>query len=217
MLKNFIDKLLDLIYKEKCIVCSCSKTNELLCKNCLKDVNFLSNFPHKIYNEIPIYSATVYTTTVKIIIHLLKFSHRRKAAGILAELLFDYFKKLKLDSDFIIIYPDSFYIKAMTRGYDHMYLISKEFAKLTGLKFYKNAIKKIKNTIPQYKARNRKKNIEGAFKINKKYIKELRQKPVLLIDDIITTGATIEEIINLLKRYQINNITCLTVSKTIKM
>ncbi|MBR2068331.1 MAG: ComF family protein [Candidatus Gastranaerophilales bacterium] len=217
MFKGLLLKILDLIYKKKCIVCSCAKTDDLLCKNCAKDVNFLSGFPHKIYNSIPIYSACVYTTTVKTIIHLLKFSHKKQASLVLAQLLFEYFKKLKLNNDFIIVYPGSFYLTKWMRGYEHMYLVAKEFSKLSGLKFYKSAILKVKNITPQYKAKNRRKNVLGAYQINKKIINKIKDKPILLIDDIITTGATIEEVINTLKKEGVSNITCITISKAIKM
>ena len=215
MFAGLLNKFLDLIYKQKCIVCSCVKTNNLLCKNCIKDVNFLSGFPHKIYKNTPIYSATCYITTIKKLIQLLKFSHKKKASIVLAELLYEYFKKLNIGNDFIVIYPNSYPLKTLSRGYEHMYLITKEFCNLTGFKLYKNAIKKIKYTPAQFEAKNRKANIKDSFKLNKKYIELLKLKPVLLIDDIITTGATIEEIINILKKEDINNIICLTVSKTI--
>jgi len=205
--------LLDLIYKNKCLVCSCSKTDDLLCKTCSKDVDFMSGFPHRIYNSVSVYSAVIYNKTPKKLIRLLKFSHKKSASKVLARFLYDYFKKLDLNKDFIVIYPDSFLLKNLFRGYEHMYLIANEFCNLSGFNLLKNAIKKIKYTTPQYKAKNRKNNIKGAFEINKKYINLLKEKPILLIDDIITTGATIEEITDILKKENINDVTVLTVSK----
>ena len=215
MFKDLLNKLLDLVYIQKCIVCNCSKADNFLCKTCAKDVNYLSVFPHRIYNNIPIYSASIYQNTVKKIIHLLKFSHRKKASIVLAKILYEYFKKTDLKQDYIIIYPDSFIFKNLSRGYEHMYLTAKEFALLTGFKLCKHAIKKIKNTKPQYQVKNRKSNIKNAFKINEKYIDKLKNSNILVIDDIFTTGATIEEIINILQKNKINNITCITISKTV--
>ena len=95
-----------------------------------------------------------------------------------------------------------------------MYLIVKEFSKLTNFEINKKLIKKIKYTKPQYKAKNRHKNIKNSFKINEKEIKNIKNKTILLIDDITTSGATLEEIINLLLKYNINEIICLTIAKT---
>ena len=216
MFKGLLNNFLNLIYKQKCVICSCSKTDCLLCKNCLKEVVFLSGFPHKIYISTPIYSACVYTGVVKKIIQLFKFSHKKNLSKLLAQLGFEYFKKLNLNKNFIVIYPDSFIFKSLFRGYEHMYLIARDFCALGGFKLYKHAILKIKNTKAQYQAKNRKENIKGAFKINKKYINTLKNNPVLLIDDITTSGSTLEEIINILKNENINDITCFTISKAQK-
>ncbi len=216
MFKGLLENFLNLIYKQKCVICSCSKTDNLLCKNCLKEVVFLSGFPHKICNSIPIYSACIYTGVIKKLIQLFKFSHKKNLSKLLAQLAFDYFKKLNLDKNFIVIYPDSFILKSLSRGYEHMYLIARDFCALGGFKLYKHAILKIKNTKAQYQAKNRKENIKGTFKINKKYIDILKNNPVLLFDDITTSGSTLEEIINILKNENINNITCFTISKAQK-
>ncbi len=213
MFKRLSEKFLDLIYKKKCLICSCSKTDNLLCKTCAKDVNYLSFFPHKIYNSCEIHSACLYENVIKKLICLLKFSHKKKVSVILAQILHNYYKNLNINKDFVVIYPDSYMFKNLTRGYEHMYLIAKEFCLLSKLKLLKHAIKKVKITLPQYKAKNRKDNIKDSFKLNKKYIDTLKNSPVLILDDIITSGATVEEIINLLQKEGINDITVLTVSK----
>lgn len=215
---NFFNSFLALIFNQNCILCSCAKTQNLLCKSCAKNVHYLSCFAHRIYNSIPIFSATIYTDTVKKLIHKLKFQHKKQASIALALILFDYFKQLELYSnkDLIIIYPSSNSYKSFYRGYEHMYLICKEFQKLTGLELRKNLITKIKYTKPQHKTKDKFKNIKDSFKINYKDEKELaklREKPILLIDDIITSGATIQEIINKLNEVNIKKIFVLTVSK----
>ena len=212
--KNIYNDFLDMIYKKKCLICGCSKTDDLLCKTCLKDVQFLSYFAHKFYEKIPIYSATIYDKNVKSLIQMLKFKHKKSAAKPLSNILFSYFKKLNLKDDYIIVYPPSFFIKSAQRGYNHMFLIAKEFSKLTDFKINKNLIKKIKPTKPQYKVKDRRKNIKGSFKINQKELLKLKDKKLLLIDDITTSGATLEEIINCFLKLNFNNITCLTISKT---
>ncbi len=94
-----------------------------------------------------------------------------------------------------------------------MEIVSKQFSKLSKIKLEENVILKIKNTKPQYKAKNRQKNIKGSFKINPKKIPLLKNKTILLIDDITTTGATLNEIIDCFKSNNIDDIICLTISK----
>ena len=214
IIPDLYDNFLNMIYKKKCLICGCSKTDDLLCKNCLKDVQFLSYFAHKFYNRIPIYSAAIYDKNIKALIQMLKFKHKKSASKPLSDILFSYFKKLNLKDDFIIVYPPSYFIKSAERGYNHMFLIAKHFSKLTGFEINKNLIKKIKPTKPQYKAKDRRKNIKGSFRINQKELLKLKDKKLLLIDDITTSGATLEEIINCFLELNFNNITCLTISKT---
>ena len=222
-LKNFFlglwNSFLMLIFNQKCILCSCAKTQNLLCKTCAKDVQFLSTFPHKIYNNIPIYSATIYDGNIKKLIHKLKFKHKKIAGIALAQILYDYFKKFESSSnkDLIIVYPSSYIYKSFYRGFEHMFIICKEFQKLSGLELRKNLIKKTKYTKPQYSVKNKFKNIKNSFKINIKNPEDLvflRQKTFLLIDDITTSGATIQEIIDEFQKVEINNIFVLTISKT---
>jgi len=213
--KNFISLFLDLIYKQKCLICSCAKTNELLCKTCAKNVHYLSCFPQKFYNEIPIYCATIYENIIKTLIHQLKFSHKKNAAKVLANLLFNYYQKLDFKkNDFIITYPKSYISKSFERGYNHMSLVVKEFSKLTGYKIEHNLIKKIKYTKPQYQVKNRFKNIKDSFQIDEKILEKYQNKNILFIDDITTSGATVEEILNLFCNLNYKNITCLIISKT---
>ena len=214
IIPDLYDNFLNMIYKKKCLICGCSKTDDLLCKTCLKDVQFLSYFAHKFYNRIPIYSAAIYDKNIKTLIQMLKFKHKKSASKPLSDILFSYFKKLNLKDDFIIVYPPSYFIKSAERGYNHMFLIAKHFSKLTGFEINKNLIKKIKPTKPQYKAKDRRKNIKGSFRINQKELLKLKDKKLLLIDDITTSGATLEEIINCFLELNFNNITCLTISKT---
>ena len=214
IIPDLYDNFLNMIYKKKCLICGCSKTDDLLCKTCLKDVQFLSYFAHKFYNRIPIYSAAIYDKNIKTLIQMLKFKHKKSASKPLSNILFSYFKKLNLKDDFIIVYPPSYFIKSAERGYNHMFLIAKHFSKLTGFEINKNLIKKIKPTKKQYKAKDRRKNIKGSFRINQKELLKLKDKKLLLIDDITTSGATLEEIINCFLELNFNNITCLTISKT---
>ena len=94
-----------------------------------------------------------------------------------------------------------------------MELIAEEFSKLTGFEIEKKLIKKIKYTKPQYKVRNRKKNIENSFIINNDLKEKYKDSSILLIDDITTSGATIETLTDILLESGINDITALVIAK----
>ena len=214
MLESFFEQFADLIYKQKCVVCGCSKTNEILCKNCLKSVQNLSPFAQKKIEGVNIFCAFKYDGNIKILIRNFKFNKRKNAAIPSAKLLYDYFKKaceqnnLNLSpQNAVITCIPSHPLRVLKRGYCHTELISKEFAKLSGINTDFKIIKKVKNTLPQYKVRaNQKaKNVRGAFKI---YPNHAQGKTLILIDDITTTSATLFEAISNLKKNSYNNIIC---------
>ncbi len=222
------ERFLSLIYKENCCVCGCSKDNNILCKNCSKSVEILSGFPHRIIDGVEIYSACIYKDTVRTLIHKLKFNHKLIAARVLAKILSDYYKKI-LDyeqkrSGNIEKYKNAVFIPVPTsknnikeRGYNNVYEIVKEFAFIQNIKFSHNFLIKIKNTKPQYKMgkNKRRDNVKGVFKINVKKIKDFKDKTIVIVDDIITTGSTLSEIIKVLKENGIKNIICITISKAV--
>lgn len=208
------ETLLDCIYKQKCVVCGCSKTNEILCKKCLKSVHKLSAYAQKIIDNVQIFSALKYEDTTKNLIRNFKFNRRKSAAIPCAKLLFEYYLKIKdsIDTSNLILCPiPSHKVRVFSRGYCHTELICREFSNLSNIKCNFKLIKKVKNTTAQYKVRmNQKaKNVLGAYKINKKYY---RGETVVIIDDLVTTGATLAEVIKELKKSGINDIICLTLA-----
>ena len=84
------------------------------------------------------------------------------------------------------------------RKYNHMELVCKEFSILSGLNFDFNIIIRIKDTPPlyKYKASEREDILKNAFLVEQ----DLSEKKILLIDDIVTTGTTIKNIVNELKK-----------------
>ena len=90
-----------------------------------------------------------------------------------------------------------------------MELVAEEFCKLSGYSFDFELIKRIKDTKPQYnlKRKERMENLQNAFMVLK-----TMDKPILIIDDICTTGSTFESMIMELHKKGIYNITCLATS-----
>lgn len=78
------------------------------------------------------------------------------------------------------------------RGYNQAEIISKNLGKYMNIPVDKYSLKRIKNTCPQKKLSNnlRYKNVENAFKT---YGNIVEYKNVILVDDIYTTGSTIDE------------------------
>ena len=127
--------------------------------------------------------------------------------------MYEYFQSIDAlkDKNFELIPVPLHKNRIKSRRYNHMELVCKEFSLLSGFKCNFNLIERIKDTKPQYKLSRaeRLENLQHAFVVNKNFAP---QNPVLILDDICTTGATFEEIIKELKSNGINEITCLATS-----
>lgn len=112
--------------------------------------------------------------------------------------------------EFIIPIP-LHYQRKRKRGYNQTYILAKELELMTGIPVDEKAIKRVKRTNPQKKLdyRTRKQNLHNAFKVQKD-MKGIRS--VILVDDIYTTGNTIDEAAKKLKQAGVENVYFLTVS-----
>jgi len=84
------------------------------------------------------------------------------------------------------------------RGYNQSTLISKHLSRLLGVPMINGALYKSRPTTPQAKLnlKRRQKNLNDSFKL----AKIIHVKSVAIIDDVVTTGATAEEIAKILKK-----------------
>ena len=95
-----------------------------------------------------------------------------------------------VEPDFIVPVP-MYLKKERERGYNQAKTLGHALSKATGIP-YINCLKRVKSTIPLklLSPEQRKKNIKGAFILGKA---DIKYKRILLVDDIYTTGATVDE------------------------
>ena len=99
------------------------------------------------------------------------------------------------------------------RGYNQSSLIAKEMAKKLQLEYNCNCLFKTKNVIEQSKLdkEERIKNIQGVYELKNKEL--LYNKKILLIDDVYTTGSTVNECSKILKQANPAKIGIFTIAK----
>lgn len=85
------------------------------------------------------------------------------------------------------------HLKKAERGYNQSYYISKGFSQTLGIKKKENLLKRKRYTASQTlkNISDRELNVKDAFSVTNK--KKIRGKNILLVDDVITTGATVSE------------------------
>ena len=105
--------------------------------------------------------------------------------------------------------------KLRARGYNQAKILADELGKRFNFKVL-DLLKRIKNTGSQYglKLKERRKNIKGAFEIDQKLkIKDQKSTNVFLVDDILTSGSTLLEAANVLKRGGAKRVIGLTLAR----
>lgn len=156
--------------------------------------------------------AGIYDGALKELIHLLKFYGKRKAADLLFKFIIENIEDEYLQwPDVIVPVPLSKKV-LMERGFNQTEIIGKKIAKHKNKSFL-NVIKKTKETLPQNKLgrEERLKNLRGAFETNFSF-KEMK---VLIIDDVYTTGATMNEIAKVVLKNGASEVRCLSIARSV--
>ena len=231
-----LEKILEYIFLPKCGICE--KLGEgYLCKDCLEELkkyaiiekkilynssNILNKF-EKIENKLEkveiiskIEKMHIFRYEEKIRNLILQYKFNDKAY--LYKTFCEFIVKNKKAFDFIkkydIIIPVPIHKKRLkTRGYNQSELIAKELTKRTKLIFLKDVlVKKINNN--DQSTLNKKEREENAKNVYKLINSEkIKNKNVLIFDDIYTTGATINSCIKELENVGVKNIGILTLAK----
>ncbi len=209
------NKLLDFIYKKKCYFCGSSKESVKMCSKCYESLTHKQPAMNRAIEGVRVYSAGVYDKNLQKLIRGIKY-HRQKELGFyMAKFMWEYFMKLAekegLTQEFEVVPVPLHKKRQRKRGYNHMEIVGTEFCQLSGFEPNYKLIERIKNTKPQYKLSysEKEKNLENAFRVNKE---NYNNKPLLIIDDICTSGSTFSSMIKELKSNGINEIVCFSAS-----
>lgn len=153
---------------------------------------------------------------VQTIIHFLKYKGFSKIGIFLGNYLGqEYIKSFNKIRGYDIICPVPLYkTKVRERGYNQSEFICSGLNTVLGLSHINNLIIRTRHTKSQthLKYFERLSNVKGAFKINDIYKGKIQDKRILLVDDVVTTGATINEVIKVLRDEKVREISAFTIA-----
>ena len=228
------NSIIDLVFPRRCPFCGevraygdkweCDKcSNELpwiekpVCLKCGKTISSpelqycgdCERIPKSFERCYPVFS---YEGTVRDSIYEFKYKNQREYAAFYCEcILKRYGSELRgLLIDGIVPVPVHSH-KKRVRGYNQAELIARELGKRLGISVYGNYIVRSTDTNPQKELddRERMKNLKNAFKIGENSVK---LNTVLLVDDIYTSGATMEACTSTLLHGGVNSVYCVSVA-----
>ncbi len=232
---NLISHLIDLIFPPICFACSAriEDREPFLCLSCRKELkegndvccptcgafDTLSRENCHYCNAEKAYfdkcrSLFPYNNVVRSLIHELKYREMTKIAPYLADHTIKYLhaKNPFPKVDFVCPVP-LHPTKKRDRGYNQAAIIARNIAEHFAWEYKPDLIKRTKYTESQSRLSTprRKDNVSRAFSIDRNSI--LYEVNILIIDDVFTTGATVNSICRILKEYRVDNIYVFTVAR----
>ena len=213
---NFINSALDYFFPPICGMCGEINEN-YICNNCYENIKKIKKCVINEYNNRN-FSKHLYIFRYEGIIRNKIIEYKYEDKGYLYKMFAKIILSDKKTCNFIkkydVIIPVPISKKRKKkRGYNQSELVANELAQKLNQDIWTDIIIKKKDNKPQSELNKleRIKNVEDIYEINKPI--EVKNKKVLLLDDIYTTGSTVNEIARKLKQNQTQEIGVITLAK----
>lgn len=226
-----IERVVQLFFPRRCPVCDdvVPMKEELVCDECRKQISYIkepkcrkcgkqlrqeekvfckdcASRPHMFDYGIALYDYK----SMKDSIYRFKYKGRCEYAKFYARDIWDKYKDEieRMDADVLVPIP-LHKSKMKIRGYNQAELIAKELSKLSGIRVDNKIVHRIRKTVPQKEldVAGRQNNLKKAFNIPSDVVK---LNKTIVIDDIYTTGSTIDAVSGELKQRGIRNVYFIT-------
>lgn len=225
--------LIELLFPRRCPVCDrpVDKMGRYICKNCRPRLKYVgSSYCMKCgktlkeadneYCEDCLNSEHIFERgralyeyeTVKMAVYRFKYQARREYASFfgreMAEKLGDEILSWKADAIVPVpLYKD----REKKRGYNQSVLIARELGNRLNIPVEEKLVERIRPTLAQknLKRKERQNNLKNAFKIRQN---DVKLNTVIVVDDIYTTGTTMDEIAGCLKRAGVRKVFCISLA-----
>lgn len=209
-------KALIFLFSKKCLLCG-KRNEDWLCKNCEMRIKKLEKFKIIKFQDRNLDELIYFFKYEKIIRRLIlqfKFFNKPYLLKVFTKIILKNEKLCGKIKIYDIIVPVPMHkIKKEIRGYNQTELIASEIAENLNIPYYKNLLIKNKNNKMQSSLteKERYNNIKNVFKVL--HTEKIKDKNIILIDDIYTTGATLEECAKVLKEAEARKVCGIVIAK----
>ena len=180
-----------------CLICGRGITGEGdFCNDCSEDKNFFDIAR----------SPTIYCDLSKKLIHSFKIGNNKYLSKYLSRFMYDSYMAEDWDIDILTYVPIS-HANLKERGFNQSQLLAKDLATLVDLPVKELLLKVAESDdLAKHSKKERKEILKGSFSAKEK----LHGEKVLLIDDVLTTGSTVNECARVLKHAGASKVYVLT-------
>lgn len=204
----YLDRLKLSLRSSVCCICRSEATlreAEFVCDECQSQIKLRDTAPVLSTGQITVFAACDFPLQLKQWLYSLKFNDKNAYALRLTEVMLHYWNQLpgsvKTNDKRILIVPIPAHRN--TQQHHHLSLIFQPFASELGVDYVQNLLTWGKPVHPQhtlYGRKLRKENVREAFQVDLSKIPQSTQPlHIIVVDDLITTGATITEAIQTLQ------------------
>ncbi len=192
--------------KRACHLCAepFEQASDGLCGHCLKKRPYFDN----------VVACTLYKDSAKSLVNQLKNNQKLAAAKVMAQLMYQYWQQTGHSCIDAVTYVPTHPLKKRQRGFNQSYLIAKQFCTQASYPLTDVGLERVKWSDNQVGLTRKKRisNIRNAFAVKGKAV----PKRVLLIDDVVTTASTANEVARVLKKAGAEQVIVLTFARTAK-
>ncbi len=198
-----------------------------LCRNCYRDLKSLKvdlyqkpkngerfKLPYLYWDYfIPFF---YFAQPLQELMHHFKYNYFFSYSNLMTRLGLKQCPELKIFKNFdMIISVPLHKAKRRFRGYNQSDIIANKIVEELQIPYQKNLISRIKyrNSQTHYSFDKRQTNVEQAFKVNQ----NLKHKKIILIDDVVTTGATTSSCCKVLKQAGCSKILVISLARAIQV
>jgi ComF family protein len=239
-LRPMLHHLADLLLPPVCI--SCRRrilSHGLLCGDCFARIDFIAPplcarlgipLPYDAGDGAlsaaaiatpPVYdrarAAARYSDTMRELVQSFKYRDRHEGLPLFARWLAKAGAELLADADLIVpvpLYP----ARLWWRRFNQSAMLALAVGRLSGVPVDCAVLRRIKRTASQVglSAEQRRRNVRGAFKVDRAHAAGVRGRNIVVIDDVITTGATAESCARALKRARAARVDVLALARAVE-
>ena len=162
-------------------------------------------------------SIAVYSRNVREAVLRVKFSGQAPVARSLSHYMTDHYHRFYPSDAFHSILPVPLHPKRLReREFNQCVLLARPLAERLGIPLDLDAVERVRHTLPQSASTeaNRRKNLRGAFRVRRP--ERVRGRSILLLDDVYTTGATLEELAQCLLSAGARRVSGLTLARSVE-
>lgn len=236
--------LLDLIFPKICSFCNSPSREDIICGVCLSNIRMIGGrkicarcgLPFGLDYSIEdiryekhlcgkcltggyyfkrARSVAFYEGRLREILHGFKYHGKLFLGGVLSRILADHYPSDLDEIDLVVAVPLHI-SKLRSREFNQCVVMAKDLAKRIRVPFDSMALKRVIDTKPQYELGNeseRRRNVRGAFVV--KDVSRVSGKSILLLDDVFTTGSTMNECARALLKSGVIKVQALTLMRAI--